>query len=217
MRSRVARGGGGPNRLGAVQHPALRLGPRRNALLGGRISHAMESPAELGATCFRVMPAPRNRRVSNGSTRRGSSRVQLHIPLTLRCGLEVAQRVWCCSRLGGRGSARRGPTGHDDPPRARRCDASARQSPFPKVSTGELGKKPRGGTRCGAFARAWFFGSSSGLEKNRAAASNSEYDWFRSCDRRQRYGGTPSNCKFAAFGEGARADGNGIAGPRGPP
>ena len=151
VRSRVARGGGGPNRLGAVQHPALRLGPRRNALLGGRISHAMESPAELGATCFRVMPAPRNRRVSNGSTRRGSSRVQLHIPLTLRCGLEVAQRVWCCSRLGGRGSARRGPTGHDDPPRAQRCDASARQSPFPKVSTGELGKKPRGGTRCGAF------------------------------------------------------------------
>ena len=153
MRSRVARGGGGPNRLGAVQHPALRLGPRRNALLGGRISHAMESPAELGATCFRVMPAPRNRRVSNGSTRRGSSRVQLHIPLTLRCGLEVAQRVWCCSRLGGRGSARRGPTGHDDPPRAQRCDASARQSPFPRDLLVSSAKSPAAGLAAGLFAR----------------------------------------------------------------
>ena len=153
MRSRVARGGGGPNRLGAVPHPALRLGPRRNALLGGRISHAMESPAELGATCFRVMPAPRNRRVSNGSTRRGSSRVQLHIPLTLRCGLEVAQRVWCCSRLGGRGSARRGPTGMTilpAPSGAMRRRDSLR---FPRYLLVSSAKSPAAGLAAGLFAR----------------------------------------------------------------
>jgi len=32
----------------------------------------MESPEELGATCYHVMPQPRNRRVSNSGPRRGT-------------------------------------------------------------------------------------------------------------------------------------------------